>query len=158
MRKKIVNPYEPDQNKCFACSRNNPIGLKLNFEESENYLHATWSPSEHYQGYNNVLHGGIIATLLDEIGAWCVNVKIGTAGLTSELKIKYLKPVFITNGDIDLRAEIKSISDRNVILHCELFDGKGKLCSEAESDFFIYPEEIARRKFGFPGKEAFQPD
>jgi uncharacterized protein (TIGR00369 family) len=104
--KKIINPYDKELNMCFGCSPKNPFGLKLQFEESEEFLHAIWHPSEQYQGYTNILHGGIIATLLDEIGAWCVSVKIGTAGVTSEMKTKYLSPVFINKGNITLKAEI----------------------------------------------------
>jgi uncharacterized protein (TIGR00369 family) len=153
--KKIKNPYNPTENRCFACSVSNPIGLKLTFEESEKYLHATWTPSELYQGYHNLLHGGIISTLLDEIGAWCVNVKIGTAGVTSELKVKFLKPVWLNKGDILLKAEIIEKDKKSVQLKCYLYDSTQTLCAEAETVFFIYPEEIARKRLKFPGKEAF---
>ena len=156
MKRALVNPYDPRLNKCFACSDNNPIGLKLKFEESEDFVHARWTPQNQFQGYVNVLHGGIIATLLDEICAWCVNVKAGKAGVTSELKIKYLKPVFISGGEIEIRASIKENKERNVKLRSELYDSNGKLCAEAESDFFIYPDTIARKKFGFPGPDAFR--
>ena len=152
--KKIRNPY-PEGNKCFACSTSNPIGLKLKFEESEKYLHATWSPSEYYQGYTNLLHGGIIATLLDEIGAWCINVKVGTAGVTSALNIRYLKPVYLTKGDISLRAEIIEKGEKSARLKCELLDSSGTLCADADSEFFLYPEEVARKRMHFPGREAF---
>ncbi|MFO7756725.1 MAG: PaaI family thioesterase [Bacteroidales bacterium] len=155
MRRKIFNPYDPEINKCFGCSKGNPIGLKLEFEEFDDYVIAAWQPHEYYQGYVNVLHGGIIATMLDETGAWCVNIKTGTAGVTSELKVRYLKPVFLNKGDIRLRARIIKTEGRYVHLKCELADGGGKLCAEAYSIFFIYPEELAKRKFGFPGKESF---
>ncbi|MFZ0472834.1 MAG: PaaI family thioesterase, partial [Bacteroidales bacterium] len=79
-RRKVRNPFDPDQNLCFGCGPANPAGLKLTFEEDEEKLYAEWQPSAHFQGYTNVLHGGIIATLLDETGAWCVNVKAGTSG------------------------------------------------------------------------------
>jgi len=156
--RKIKNPYNLSENRCFACSDTNPIGLKLSFEESENFMHASWEPSEYYQGYKNVLHGGIIATLLDEIGAWCVNVKTGTAGVTAVLNVKYLKPVFITKGKVSMKAEIIERKERNVMLRCYLFDGAGTLCAQAETDFFIYPEDIARRRLNFPGKESFYYD
>ncbi|MBN1387448.1 MAG: PaaI family thioesterase [Bacteroidales bacterium] len=155
MRRKIKNPYNPEINKCFGCSCKNPIGLKLQFEEVDNYIEAKWEPNEYYSGYVNVLHGGIIATLLDEICAWCVSVKLGTAGVTSELKVRYLKPVFMNRGTITLRASIERTDDRYVYLKSELADGDGKLCTEAYSTYFVYPEEYAKRKFGFPGKEYF---
>lgn len=156
--KKIRNPYNLVENGCFACSDTNPIGLKLTFEESDRFVHATWTPTGYYQGYKNLLHGGIISTLLDEIGAWCVNVKLGTAGVTSELKIRFLKPVWLTKGDITLQAEIIENRERSVLLKCCLFDSAGVLCAEAETSFFVYPEEIARKRLHFPGKEAFYFD
>jgi len=73
---------------CFGCSPGNNIGLKLTFEEDDEKLYATWQPDPLFQGYLNVLHGGIIATLLDEAGAWCVYVKAGTAGVTSSFDCK----------------------------------------------------------------------
>src|SRR4030043_801333 len=102
--KKLRNPYNGDKNLCFGCGQNNPLGLKLVFEECDEYLHAKWHPSEFYQGYINILHGGIAATLLDEVGAWCVSVKIGTACVTSDMKINFLHPVYITKGDISIKA------------------------------------------------------
>lgn len=151
----MKNPYNQGDNPCFGCSDKNPIGLKLEFEESEKFIYATWNPEKHYQGYINILHGGVIATLMDETSAWCINVKAGKAGVTSEIKIKYLKPVFVNRGEITLEAGIIENRPRHIAVHCSLFDSSGALCAESESLFFVYPDEIARRKFNFPGKEAF---
>jgi uncharacterized protein (TIGR00369 family) len=153
--KKIKNPYDMDLNMCFGCSQKNAIGLKLQFEESDEFLHATWVPKDEYQGYVNVLHGGIITTLLDEIGAWCVSVKIGTAGVTSEIRTKFLAPVYISRGKITLKASITEKKTKTAIIKCLLFDGQSKLCAEAEAEYFIYPQEVAVRKFRYPGKDAF---
>ena len=153
--KKIINPYDNELNMCFGCGQKNPFGLKLQFEESDDFLHAKWHPSEKYQGYTNILHGGIIAALLDEIGAWCVSVIIGTAGVTSEMKTKYLSPVYINKGSITLKASIAYRTEKNATINCSLYDGQSKLCAEAVTEFFIYPPEIAARKFKYPGREAF---
>jgi uncharacterized protein (TIGR00369 family) len=153
--RKIVNPYDKDQNMCFGCSQKNPFGLKLQFEESDDAINASWIPVEEYQGYTNVLHGGITAALLDEIGAWCVSVKIGTAGVTSEMTIKYLSPVYISKGKVLLKATIKEIKEKSARISCSLFDGQNKLCAEAEAEYFIFPLDVAVRKFRYPGREAF---
>ncbi len=155
MRRKVINPYNPQINKCFGCRNANPIGLKREFEEVDDHVEAEWEPEEYYQGYINVLHGGIIATMLDEVAAWCVTVKTGTAGVTSELKVKYLKPVFMNKGKILLRARIVKTEGSYVNLKCELSDGSGIICAESETLFFTYPEDVAKRKFGYPGKEKF---
>jgi len=153
--KKIINPYDNELNMCFGCGQKNPFGLKLQFEESDDFLHATWQPSEKYQGYTNILHGGIIAALLDEIGAWCVLVKIGTSGVTSEMKTKYISPIYINKGSITLKASIAHRTEKNATINCSLYDGQSKLCAEAVAEFFIFPPEIAARKFKYPGREAF---
>ena len=153
--RKIKNPYDSDLNLCFGCGKKNPIGLKLEFVDSDSVIRAKWQPSETFQGYPNVLHGGIIATLLDEIGAWCVSVKVGTAGVTSEINIKFLNPVYINSGETELEAEVLNISDRSARISCRLFNGKHKLCAEAIAIYTIFPVEIAMRKFRYPGREAF---
>ncbi len=153
--RKIINPYDSDLNLCFGCGKKNPIGLKMEFMDSEDKIRAKWKPSETYQGYPNILHGGIIATLLDEIGAWCVSVKIGTAGITSEMNIKFLNPVYINRGETELEAEVLETTDRIARIACRLYNEKQKLCAEANAVYTILPVEIAMRKFRYPGREAF---
>jgi uncharacterized protein (TIGR00369 family) len=155
MIKRIINPYDSELNMCFGCGQKNPIGLKLRFTESDDFLHATWQPNETYEGYPNVLHGGIIATLLDEIGAWCVSIKLGTAGVTSKMNTKYLNPVYINKGTISLRAKINEHSEKNAEIICQLFDSQQKLCAESVADYFIYTVEIARKRYRYPGRDAF---
>lgn len=155
MKRKINNPYPPEGYKCFACSPSNPIGLKLSFEEDDSYIYARWTPDENFQGYNNVVHGGIIATLLDEVGAWYISVKVGTAGVTKSLNIEYIKPLYISRGEVILRSRMVARDKRLITLECELFDSTDTLCAKSVSVFFLYPEEIARQKFHYPGKEAF---
>lgn len=154
-RVKIRNPFNHEQNGCFGCSPANPLGLKLTFEEDEKSLYTAWEPSPHYQGYINVLHGGITATLLDEAGAWCVYVKAGTAGFTSSMTVRYLKPVYISKGTVMVEATMTGRDAKIAKMFCRLFDGEGKQCAEADIEYFIYPEDIARRRYHYPGKEAF---
>ncbi len=71
---KIVNPFIElgrghDYN-CFGCSPFNEIGLQLDFWEDGDYLVAKWQPRKSLEGWMGVLHGGIQATLLDEIAGW----------------------------------------------------------------------------------------
>lgn len=153
--KEIYNPYDPDNNMCFGCSQKNPLGLKLKFMESDEYLHAVWQPGEYYQGYPNVLHGGIISALLDELGAWCISIKAGTAGVTTEISIRYIAPVYMNKGEISLKARITELKEKNAKVLCQLFNSQSKLCAEAVADFFLYPAEVAKSRFRYPGIEAF---
>lgn len=157
-RKKIRNPFDADKYKCFGCSPSNPAGLKLTFEEEGGKLFASWDPLPHFQGYVNVLHGGIIATLLDEVGAWCIYVTACTSGVTSSMTVRYLKPVYISKGTVRIEAELVMLQEKSGLYRCRLYDGEGKQCAEADIEYFLYPEKIARQRFHFPGREAFYED
>ncbi len=74
--KKIRNPYVDLKGyNCFGCSPNNIQGLHMHFEEHGEKIISEWTPKMQFQGYKNVLHGGIQATLMDEIASWCVQIK-----------------------------------------------------------------------------------
>lgn len=78
-----------DDRYCFCCGEKNPLNLKMQFHyESEKLFSSVIFPKE-YQGFNNVVHGGIIGTVLDEImvNLHCLkNEKIITAEYNVRLK------------------------------------------------------------------------
>ncbi len=76
---------------CFACGPLNPIGLKLSFQEENNKYIATFTAGPEHQGYDGIVHGGIISTLLDEIMARHIYAK-GINAVTAKLEIKYRQP------------------------------------------------------------------
>ena len=57
---------------CFGCGQDNPIGLKLNFQWDGKTARAEFTPTEYYQGWFGLVHGGIIIYLLDETMSWAV--------------------------------------------------------------------------------------
>ncbi|HRS54413.1 MAG TPA: PaaI family thioesterase [Bacteroidales bacterium] len=158
--RKINNPYNylPNYN-CFACSPFNTKGLKMIFWEEEEEILCNWVLDKYFQGYPGILHGGIQATLLDEISSWLVNVKLKTAGFTEKLNVQYIKPVRLNEGEaITLRAKLVEVKDNIAIVNALLFNKSGVLCTQAEVHYFIYPENIAKKKFNYPGYEAFIND
>ena len=110
--KKIVNPWIELTDKgynCFACAPSNPYGLKMEFYEDGDDIVSFWTPDVNYQGWLDTLHGGIQATLLDEIGGWIVGRKLQTSGMTTNLNIKYRKPVPCNkDATIEIRGRIKN--------------------------------------------------
>lgn len=157
--RKIINPFREqgtrDNYNCFGCSPFNEIGLQLEFWEDGDELLAKWQPRHSLEGWHNVIHGGIQASLLDELGGWIVLIKMKTAGVTSELNIKYLKPVNISKGEITVRGKVISTSKRLAKISAELLDGDNQICATAEIDYFCFPENIARAKYHYPGHDAF---
>lgn len=156
--KKISNPFKgKDDYNCFGCSPDNHHGLKLEFwfDEENKTVETNWDPLDYMQGYNNVLHGGVQATIMDEIASWAVYVILETGGVTSKMEIKYRKPVLISNGSIKVKAHILNKEKRLANIKTELYDGNNELCAEALVQYFIYPQEIAIKKLNYPGIKAF---
>ena len=65
---------QPTSLKCFACGRENPLGLQLEWFNNydENQVEASFTLSDHYCSYPGVVHGGIVATILDETSSRAV--------------------------------------------------------------------------------------
>ena len=79
---------------CFVCGQKNPIGLKACFNVDKDALssYAKLSLSTHYQGWQDVVHGGILATLLDEACVYACRA-CAEQCVTAELQVRYRKPV-----------------------------------------------------------------
>ena len=81
-----------DNKYCFACGPDNPCGLKMQVEFTPDQAYCNITLAEHYQGWTEIAHGGIVCTLLDEIMAYAVLRFIGQ-GVTAQLSSKFRKPV-----------------------------------------------------------------
>ena len=79
---------------CFGCGRKNPIGLKLNFKWDGKTARTEFTPARFYQGWPGLLHGGIIATLLDEAMSYAVRFN-GLDFLTARIQTNYKRPIKI---------------------------------------------------------------
>jgi acyl-coenzyme A thioesterase PaaI-like protein len=55
-----------DYQRCFACGQRNPYGIHMVFRQEDNTIVSDFSPREEYQGFPGMLHGGIVAVVLDE--------------------------------------------------------------------------------------------
>jgi len=79
---------------CFVCGQNNPDGMRLKFDidETKRTAACRLTIPEKYRGWDDIAHGGIIATLLDEA---CVHAArtLGPLPVTAQLTVSYKKPV-----------------------------------------------------------------
>jgi uncharacterized protein (TIGR00369 family) len=125
---------------CFVCGLENPIGLKLSFYEDENgRVSATFTPREEHQGYPGVLHGGIIATLLDEAAGRVVN-RLGIWMATAKLEIRYLKPTPI-GQPLTVIGEMIRLRGRAMEARGEIRLADGSLAVEATGLYIQLPDE-----------------
>jgi uncharacterized protein (TIGR00369 family) len=76
---------------CFACGGSNPIGMRLRIEIGDGLARTTWKAGRDFVGWSDKLHGGIIATLLDEVMAWAPS-SFDSWAVTAEMSIRYRSP------------------------------------------------------------------
>lgn len=124
-----------DEGMCFACGPNNPIGLKLDFAFEGDKYTARFTPLSEHQGYDNITHGGIIGTLLDEAMAKLVYAK-GYMAVTAQLNIKYRKPAH--TGEMLIISGWITSEPKSRIIDCasEIRNQQGILIAEAEGRMF----------------------
>ena len=61
---------QPNSEMCFVCGRNNPVGLHMRFhDDGESKVASEFTVPDHYQGYPGIVHGGVLAAMLDEVVA-----------------------------------------------------------------------------------------
>jgi acyl-coenzyme A thioesterase PaaI-like protein len=88
---------QPNSRMCLICGLENPVGLHLHIYETEpGTVETNYTAPEHFQGYPGVLHGGIVAAIIDEISG---RAHMGSDPLnprfmfTAKLEVKYRKNV-----------------------------------------------------------------
>ncbi len=154
--KKIRNPYANLSGyNCFGCSPDNDRGLKMNFFEDGEFICCEWQPDESFQGYFNVLHGGIQMTLMDEIASWVVQVKLKTAGVTSRMDTRFIKTVLIETGPVYLKARLVSTKKMFAEIEVSLYNNNKELCASSMVTYYTVSDAKAREKFFYPGIEHF---
>jgi acyl-coenzyme A thioesterase PaaI-like protein len=87
---------QPNSLHCFICGIDNPIGLKLKiYRSEEGTIESTYTAPEHFQGYPGVLHGGIVAAILDEISGRALmgDPSLPRFMFTGKLEVRYRKNV-----------------------------------------------------------------
>jgi uncharacterized protein (TIGR00369 family) len=110
----------PHTRSCFVCGENNPVGLRQRVETDGQIVRARFTPRPEHAGFKGVIHGGILATLLDEIMVWACAVRTGKFAFCAEMTIRFQRPA--TPGD-ELRVEAELVADRRG----RVFEARGEV-------------------------------
>ncbi len=146
---------------CFVCGVENQFGLKLKFYETEpGQVRAETVVPAHFQGYPGVVHGGIVAAMLDEVsGRAILDGDPPRFMVTAKLDVRYRKPVPVGKL-IVLEGKIKVDNGRVATVVGAIYDENRVLLAEAEAVLADIPKRIlAESSFGpedwkvFPDEE-----
>lgn len=117
---------------CLLCGRKNPRSLKLEFHADDDGVKTDFQPRQILQGYHGILHGGVIAALLDAAMTHCL-FHHGVQAVTGDLHVRYLHLVSCRTT-LELKARILSAVPPLYRLRAELMKGK-QLMAWAEAKF-----------------------
>ncbi|MBR4266693.1 MAG: PaaI family thioesterase [Bacteroidales bacterium] len=159
MLHKIKNPYtEVTDYNCFGCSPNNPIGLHLEFYDDGENVITKYTPNRNYQGWKNVLHGGIQSLIIDEISSWVVMRRLQTSGVTSKLNIQFKKPALISEGPFTIKAKLSRQMKNIAFIDAEIYNVKNELTSLGTAVYYCWSAEDAKKNFNFEGCFLEEPE
>jgi len=115
---------------CFACGSQNKNGLKLEIAENAEGVHAAIDPPIWSQGYSGVVHGGIVATILDEMAVWAA-LKKGYKSVTAELTMR-VKSAMQVNQHYTAAAKVVNTKHRLIEAESKILDKNQQLIASAK--------------------------
>ncbi len=121
---------EDDQH-CFACGMENPDGLRIKWKQEGMLMTAHFTPTKKYQGWKGIVHGGILATLLDEAMTRLAGLLYKSV-VTAEMTVRYVKPAPI-GEKLFVRGEVIDGSRKIIEMRSAIFasDESGILIAQA---------------------------
>jgi uncharacterized protein (TIGR00369 family) len=122
------------QNRCFGCGQANPVGLHLEFLLAQDGAVVSFAVvPDSYEGPPGYLHGGIIATLLDEAMSKSVRAR-GIVAMTRRLEVEYLRPV-PSGSQIRLEGRVMRSDGRKHWVEAKILDESGTVLAEGKGLF-----------------------
>ena len=119
-----------NDNYCFGCGKDNPIGLKLDFTETGGGEYVTeFTPLREHQGWRDVTHGGILATVVDEAMGSMMWAR-GVTAVTAEMTMTFKRPAR-SGAPLRIAASVVGEEGRTVDCKAEIRRLDGTLVAEA---------------------------
>ena len=126
---------------CFGCGDDNPIGLHLRFAGDGDCVRASFTPSCDHQGFGNIVHGGIISTVLDEAMAWAT-ARAGFWAMTGDMRVRFRRPLTIGEPTV-VTARVSGARGRFISTASELMvESDGSPIATATATFVTVDADI----------------
>jgi len=125
-------------NFCFGCGADNPLGLKLTFQ-GEPETGKVWTelaPPSFMAGGINMMHGGFITLLLDEVSSKVLSV-LEKRGVTRNIEVSFEKPVSLSSR-IRLEAELTQHEGRKHHIDARILNSDGEVLARSSALFLVF--------------------
>jgi acyl-coenzyme A thioesterase PaaI-like protein len=133
------------QNRCVVCGQENPHGLRIHYvRERDGAITAEWRPTEDWEGFEGIVHGGIISTVLDEAMSKAV-AAMNYEALTGELRVRFRCHVE-AGENLRIRGWVVEKVKRLVKAEATLTAADGSERAHAWARFLALPGQIPPRR------------
>jgi uncharacterized protein (TIGR00369 family) len=129
-------PQELDKNElCFGCGQDNPIGLKLNVQGDGEKTWAEFTPSELHSGFKDIVHGGLLCLLMDEVMSYLPHIQ-GLKAVTGKMQVRFRR---LTRPGEPLKITASVLKQRSKLLEVKsaITNSRGVLIAESISHIYI---------------------
>jgi len=134
-----------DDHQCFGCSPVNPSGLQMTFSTDETSVFSRIIVPEHLCGWSNLVHGGVLSTILDEIMGWAALYLLRRIILTKSMSVEFLKPVHM-GGVLEAESKVLEIEGKHsVIMEGIILNAEGEVCTKSRGQFAVFTSAVAKR-------------
>jgi acyl-coenzyme A thioesterase PaaI-like protein len=118
---------------CYGCGSDNERGMKLKFRHEDERAVADFTPEQYLQGFPGYMHGGGVATVLDEAMGWAA-YQVGLWAMTAKFTIRFRRPVPLRQP-ARVSGWVTRDRGRFLEVRAELRSRQGHLLAEAEGVF-----------------------
>ena len=140
---------------CFGCSPINPSGLQMKFYTRDSTVFSRLTVPDHLCGWDRLVHGGVISTILDEVMSWTGIYILKQITMTKSMTVEFIKPVYINT---ELKAEgqvVEKTGKHEALLEGRLYNQEDTLCARSRATFVIFSPAVAKR-LGIARKEHLE--
>jgi len=145
LEKKYKHLPNNETHHCFGCSPINPSGLQMSFYTNDAAVFSEVTVPKHLCGWNNLIHGGVLSTILDEIMSWAAIYLLKRITLTKSMTIDYLKPVYIGQS-LKVEGKVLELKGKHeAVMEGILSNSDGTICTRSTANFAIFSPAVAKR-------------
>ena len=128
---------------CFVCGQDNIIGLNLNFHSDGETIRTKWVPDRRHEGYKGIVHGGLLAAILDEVMIKAALAK-DIRCVTASMEVKYKAPAEV-GDELLFEGRMTEQKGRIILTLGWARNSKGVVVAQATGKYMTVPGDLDKR-------------
>ena len=145
MKEEYIQLPNRENHNCFGCSPVNKSGLQMAFYTNETAVYSKVTVPEHLCGWNNLVHGGVLTTILDEIMSWSAIYLLKRVAMTKSMTVDFIKPVYVGNPLKTEGLVLEKKGKHEALMEGRIYNQDDVCCASATGTFAVFSPAVAKR-------------